>query len=127
MILRIIHKAKDDNARVLLNHTLYGRLVYKQYRGRKHAYYVQGLLDNIKFVKKPSGGECIVFGDVDKDNLLDILSIFGEIEIDEPNFADEELEEYEYNAQTGYEYWKAKADQKKLPMRMRQRRMNDGN
>ena len=121
MVIKITYRAKDGNARVLLNHTLYGRLVYKNYRGRKHAYYVQGLLDNVKFIRKDSGGECLVFGTTNTSTLQDVLNIFGTIEIKEANFVEDELNELEQQSHTGAEYWKQKAEEKELPLRTRQR------
>lgn len=115
MAIKITYKTKDGNARVLLNHTLYGRLVYKNYRGRKHAYYVQGMLDDKKFSRHKHGGEVIVYDNIDVEYFKNMLSIFGEVTMEEidvhhnPNFI------------TGAEYWKNKAQEKGLPLRIRKR------
>jgi len=47
----VTYKPINPKSRTLLNHLLYGRIVYKNRRGKKLAYYIKGLLDNIKYSK----------------------------------------------------------------------------
>ncbi|MDX1279514.1 hypothetical protein [Oceanihabitans sediminis] len=109
-------KAKDDNARVLLNHTLFGRLDYRNYRGKKYAYYVQGMLDNTKFFRLGNGKVFIQIKEI-TDDQLELLKIFGyftakETTTDAENINDAELK-------TGHEYWADRAKEKELPLRVR--------
>jgi len=115
----IVYKAKDNNARVLLNHTVFGRLVYRNYRGRKYANYVPGLLDNVKF-KRIKGGKIFVklCAEFITDYFIDIVEIFGKVWVSSytaTEFKEEELK-------TGAEYWTERAKLKNLPMKRGKKR-----
>lgn len=115
----IKYKAKDDNARVLLNHSIFGRLVYRNYRGRKYANYVPGYLDSIKF-KRIKGGEIFVkfCNEFDIDYFREVVKIFGDTNIiwsGNTNFKEEELK-------TGEEHWTELAKLKDLPMKRGKKR-----
>ena len=123
----ITYKAKDANARTLLNHTLFGRLVYKNTRGKKRAYYTPGLLDTLRFTRLlPSK----IFVEEDVLNIYDefnqqslvhirdgILSLFGDVV-----FTKDERDEEEYRLITAREYWKAVANEKGYMFHVKRKR-----
>jgi len=108
---QISYTPKDSHSRTLLNHTLFGRIIYRAYRGRKYAYYAPGFLDNIKFFRFSNG---VIFAENLSEEQINILNIFGEIKI-----VPFEIDEMETKLLTGKEYWHKLADEKKLMMRER--------
>ena len=100
----IKYKPFDSNSRVSLNHDLFGRIVYRNYRGKKYAYYKPGLLDQIKFYRL-TGGKIFVTEKVDVERLRDL----GSITIEEA-----ERDEKELLLTTGEEYWTRIAKEKDL-------------
>jgi len=101
------YKPKDAGSRTLFHHTLFGRLVYRNYRGRKYAYYAPGLLDNIGFTRLLNGK---IFVETLEGIDIDLLNIFGEISITPEEREDTALK-------TGKEYWQDIAAEKSLMMR----------
>ena len=99
-----MYKPFDSNKRVNLNHDLFGRIVYRNYRGKKYAYYNPGLLDKIKFYRL-TGGKIFVTEKVDVERLRDL----GSITIEEA-----ERDETELLLKTGEEYWNKVAKEKDL-------------
>ena len=93
--LIITYKPKDANARTLLNHTLYGRLVYKNTRGKKTAYYVGGILDNTYYSRIISSKVFIL--DEDIERYKELLEMFGQIDV--------QLAERDLHLSTAREYW----------------------
>jgi hypothetical protein len=97
--LILVYKAKDNYSRVLFNHTLFGRLVYNNQRGKITAYYTKGLLDNVLY-KRLSKGSVFISSinpeeDIKKYN--DILSLFGNMEY--------RVEEISEECETARTYW----------------------
>lgn len=109
----ITYKPKDSGSRTLFHHTVFGRLVYRNYRGRKYAYYSPGVLDNIRFARLLSGK---VFVETLDGIDIDLLNIFGDIDIHE-----EERDEQKMALKTGREYWEEISKEKGLMMRTKRK------
>ena len=76
----ISYKPFDSPSRVSLHHILFGRLTYRNYRGKKYSYYVQGMLDKTLF-KRVVDGKIFV---LDMTNInVEELRIFGDIIVEE--------------------------------------------
>jgi len=99
----ITYKPKDDNAKTLLDHTLYGRLLHRNYRGRKYVVYKKGILDAVNFFRKNGGN---VFVETIEENDIDTLKIFGEISVKKYEINDD------IKTQNGKEYWENVAKEK---------------
>ena len=110
----ILHyKPFDDICRVNLHHTLFGRILYRNNRGNKYVFYIQGMLDNTPFTRLADRKIFVI----DLQNInLEELRIFAEISITE---CDMDLSEDKFK--TGMEYWTEKANSKMLPVRIRRR------
>jgi len=118
----IIYKAKDSNARTLLNHTLFGRLMYKHRRGKNIAYYLGGILDNIKFKRLVTSK---IFVDLPYEEVCKICNeqlgdTFGEINVEEAerDIAPEALK-------TGKEYWKSISEETEYVFHVCRKKKND--
>lgn len=92
-------KAFDNASRIKLYHMLFGRNIYQEYRGRKTAYYVPGMLDKTPFCR-------IVERKIFVTSLVNInidqLKVLAEVTIEEvdKDFSMEKLvigEDYWYN------------------------------
>ena len=110
----IKYKTKNNKTRALFHHTLFGRMLYRNYRGRKYAYYVPGMLDNVKFARLMDSKIFVEHLDTLD---IDLLNIFGEINI-EPCERDEKL----LNLLTGREFWYFRAQERGLLVRERKKR-----
>jgi hypothetical protein len=110
----IIYKPKDSNAKVLFHHTLFGRLVSRNIRGRKSLYYVPGMLHTVKFARIADSN--IFVENIDKLD-VDLLNIFGEL-----NIKPEAIEESTITLLTGREYWLKKGNERGLPINERKPR-----
>ena len=105
------YKPKDDLSRTLLNHTLFGRIVYKNRRGKKMAYYAPGLLDNLRFIRLKNSQIFVeenflnLFEEEEFRDIFETFNIFGDILLIESEHDDEGLT-------TGQEYWKTIAEEK---------------
>ena len=104
----ITYKPKDDYSRVLFHHTLFGRIIYRNYRGRKFAYYAPGILDNIEHFKIESSK--VFLKTIDGID-MDIINIFGEIRVSETELPDDT------KLYTAKEFWTDKAKEKGLELR----------
>ena len=115
----ISYKPKDSGSRTLFHHTLFGRIVYRNYRGRKYAYYAPGILDDILFARLLDGK---IFVESIENIDIDLLNIFGDITI-----SSEERDEEEISLKTGKEHWQHIASEKNLLMRTKRssRKKND--
>lgn len=100
----ITYKPKDDTSRVKLNHDLFGRIIYRNYRGKKYTYYSPGILDEVRFFRL-SGGKVFVEEEVNISNLKDLADIGIESAI---------RDEKELLLMTGKDYWKRIAKEKGL-------------
>lgn len=87
-----------------MNHALFGRIVYRNYRGKKYAYYSPGLLDKVRFYRI-AGGKIFLDSKID----IDSLEILADIKI-EPAERDED----QMLLCTGEEYWERIAKEKDL-------------
>ena len=105
----IKYKAFDKGSRVLLNHTLFGRLISKKNKRKKIAYYKKGMLHDVEF-KRIKNGQIFVKS-LDKIYVED-LRMFGDINITQTKM---DIEETEFI--TGYEYWAKVAKNRNLLMR----------
>lgn len=105
----ISYKAHNNKSRTILNHLLFGRLVYRNYRGRQSAYYVPGMLDDKKFYR-------ILQSKIFVENMVginvDVLNEYADLDIKEDEREDTHLK-------TGREYWSNVAREKELPLRVR--------
>jgi len=115
----ITYKPFDSKSRVTLHHILFGRLTYRNYRGKEYSYYVQGILDKIRWIRVMDSKIFVL-------NIEDIK--FEELRI----FADILVEECEReltidSLKTGEEYWKDIAKEKGLDFHIRKKkgRKND--
>lgn len=108
----ITYKPKDAYSRVLLHHTLFGRISSKTYRDKTTHYYKNGLLDRILFVKLEDSK--IFVKDLEGID-IELLKLFGEITIEDSEQNDN------IQMQTGYDYWNTIAIKRgiltKLPKR----------
>jgi hypothetical protein len=112
----VIYKPKDKYAGTLLHFTIFGRLSYRNRRGRRYANYTKGFLHNLKYVKLIRGKIFIKDSEqLNLDELREQLPIFGEFSIKEVDRNDI-LEE---NLYTGREYWKRIANEKGYAFRSR--------
>lgn len=93
----IKYKAIDDYKRVIFNHSLFGRLIYQNYRGKKYAYYSPGMLDDTLFVRIKNG--VVFLSNIDNVD-FDILSDYATCEIEEC-----EQTIFPNKLQTGKQYW----------------------
>jgi len=99
----------DDLSRVQLNHTLFGRILYRNNRGNKYVFYIQGMLDNTPFVRLANRTIFVI--DLMGINLEE-LRIFGEISITQ---CDKDISEDKFL--TAKEYWAERAYNQNLPVR----------
>ena len=97
-----------------MNHTIFGRVLYKVYRGRKTGYYIQGLLDTIKWCRPENGKIFIENDESAKDLIIDMLPVFGKYTIEKTN-----LDVPEEKMITGHEYWKRSVEAKQVPFKER--------
>lgn len=102
-----------DNNRTLLNHTLFGRLVYRNYRGRKYANYVPGMLHNIPFARLTVSKIFIPEAYFDKLD-LDLLNIFADLLVETVDLDELEIK-------TGEEHWISISTEKGVPIRKSRR------
>ena len=110
----IYYKPFDTLCRVNLHHTLFGRILYRNNRGNKYVFYIQGMLDNTPFVRLADRKIFVI--DMQDINLEE-LRIFAEISITE---CDQDISDDMFK--TGQEYWEEKATSKELPIRIRRRK-----
>ena len=96
------YKPKDVNARTLLNHTLYGRLIYKERRGKRIAYYSKGIFDDVFFARIFDSKIFVTEKEFTKveERLSSLKDIFGEM-----NFEEAEREEDKLFFKTGKQHW----------------------
>jgi len=110
----ITYKPFDNSSRVSLHHTLFGRLTYRNYRGKKYSYYVQGMLDETPFIRVMDGKIFVL--NIDDINLEE-LRIFGDISTEE-----QERELTIDSMKTGEQYWKDISKEKGLDFYVRKQR-----
>ena len=106
----ITYKPYDSGARTLLNHTLFGRIVYKNYRGRKYAYYDSGMLDNTRFARLITSK---IFVESMSTINVDVLEAMAVIDVKQ-TIRDEST----MNLATGREYWERIAEERGVPVRV---------
>jgi hypothetical protein len=99
-------EAFDDDARIKLYHMLFGRNVYRNYRGKRYAYYTPGMLDKTPFLKVI---ERRIFVTSMVNIYVEQLKIFGNITVDEVE-RDYPMEKLT----TGEDYWHNMAQEKGL-------------
>ena len=106
----IKYKPYDSGARTLLNHTLFGRNVYKNYRGRRYAYYDKGMLDDTRFAR-------LITSKIFVENMstinVDVLETMAVIDVKQTI-----RNESDMNLATGREYWEKIATEKGVPIRV---------
>lgn len=100
----ITFSPKNSLGRVKFNHELFGRIIYRNYRGKKYVYYSPGILDDTKFFRL-SGGKVFIAGQVDVEGLRDLADITVEEASRDPS---------EMLLMTGKEYWERVAKEKGL-------------
>lgn len=110
----IKYKPFDSSSRVNLHHVLFGRLTYRNYRGKKYSYYVPGMLDNVPFIRVVDSKIFVL--DIDKINLEE-LRIFGDITVEES-----EREITIDSLKTGEQYWKDVSKEKGLECHVRRKK-----
>jgi len=113
----IEYHAIDAKSRTMLNHILFGRLVYRNYRGRKTAYYIQGMLDQTKFYRLLDSK--IFVTSIDDLNFEE-LRLFGKV-----LSTKSERDIAENVMKTGEEHWQSIATEKNIVVRTRRRSKND--
>lgn len=95
------YKAYDNGSRVLLNHTLFGRLISKKNKRQNISYYKRGMLDKTPFKRLGHGR---IFVKSLSDISIEELRVFGDIQT-QPTTLDIGVDELI----TGEEYWADKA------------------
>jgi len=110
----ISYKPFDNSSRVTLHHVMFGRLTYRDYRGKKYTYYVPGMLDDTPFIRVVDGKIFVL--DISKINLEE-LRIFGDITIEET-----EREITIDSMKTGEQYWKDVSKEKGLDCHVRRKK-----
>ena len=108
------YKPFDNSSRVNLHHTLFGRLIYRNYRGKKYSYYVQGKLDKTPFIRIVDSKIFVL--NIDNINLEE-LRIFGDITVEES-----ERELTIDSLRTGEQHWKDIAKEKGLDFHVRNKK-----
>lgn len=107
----ITYKPFDNSSRVTLHHILFGRLTYRNYRGKKYSYYVQGMLDKTPFLRVVNSKIFVL----DMGNInLEELRIFADITLKEC-----EREISIDSLKTGEEYWNDVAKERGLDFHVR--------
>ena len=109
----VTYKAHDITARTLLNHRLFGRIVHQNYRGRKYAYYIRGLLHDVPFARLIKSK---IF--IKDENAIpyDILKDLGTIDIKHGD-RDEEMLVF----MTGKEHWERLAKEKGFVLKIQRK------
>ena len=110
----ITHKPFDNSSRVTLHHVLFGRLTYRNYRGKKYTYYVPGMLDSVPFIRIMNSKIFVL--DIDKINLEE-LRIFADITVEE---GDREITID--SMKTGEQYWKDVSKERGLECHVRRKK-----
>ena len=110
----ITYKPFDNSSRVTLHHILFGRLTYRNYRGKKYSYYVQGMLDQTPFLRVVDGKIFVL--NLDEINLEE-LRIFGDILTEEC-----EREITIDSMKTGEQYWRDASKEKGLDFHVRRKK-----
>ena len=110
----ITYKPFDSKSRVTLHHIFFGRLTYRNYRGKKYSYYVQGLLDRIPWIRVMDSKIFVL--NIDGINLEE-LRIFADILVE-----DCEREITIDSMKTGEEHWKAISKEKGLDFHVRRKK-----
>ena len=110
----ISYKPFDSKSRVSLHHILFGRLTYRNYRGKKYSYYVQGTLDTIPWIRIMDSKIFVI--NIDDINLEE-LRIFADIIVEEC-----ERELTIDSLKTGEQYWKDIAKEKGLDFHVRRKK-----
>lgn len=100
---------KSGTNTTILNYTLYGRLLYRKYRGKTYANYVPGMLHNTKYSKNGYGK--LFINDIN-DIDFDLLSIFCTFSYEEVDIPQEKL-----NMITAEEFWMNKAKERNVTVR----------
>jgi len=110
----IIYKPFDNHSRVNLHHTLFGRLTYRNYRGKKYSYYIQGMLDKTNYIRIMDSK--IFVQHIDDINFEE-LRIFGDITIEET-----ERELTIDSLKSGEQHWKDISIEKGLDFHVRNKK-----
>ena len=100
----LTYKPVDDIGRVKMHHKLFGRIIYRNYRGKKYAYYSPGILDDIQFYRLSTGKIFMV-----KKPDISEINEFAEIEI-----SPGERDEKDMLLITGEQYWTKIAKEREL-------------
>jgi hypothetical protein len=99
-------KPFDADSRIKLYHMLFGRNVYRNYRGKRYAYYSPGMLDKTPFLKVI---ERRIFVTSLTNIFIEQLKILGDITVEEVE-RDYSMEKLS----TGEDYWHNMAQEKGL-------------
>jgi len=110
----IKYEPKDDYGRTLINHSLFGRLVYRYYRGRNYGYYIPGFLDKKPYYKEKVSE--VFVKDLEGID-IDLLQNYADVTITKVSVPDVPLV-------TGRDHWTKKAKEKGVIMRVRRKTKN---
>lgn len=100
---------------VAFNHAVFGRLVYRNYRGRKYATYVPGVLDNIKYFKPKNSVFYISIEDFNNIN-MDTINHLASITTRRVS-----LDIQDSDMITGFEHWAEIAREKGVFIRVQKK------
>jgi len=106
----ITYKPKDSYSRTIINHSLFGRIVHRNYRGKKYAYYSAGMLHNTHFARLVNSR---IFVSSLDDIDTELLEKYGIIEVETCNRDDNII-----NLLTGEEHWQSVALERNLNLRV---------
>jgi len=106
----IAYKPKNTESRTAINHSLFGRMVGRYYRGRKSIYYSKGMLHSTRFARLMGSK---IFVESVRSIDFDKLKEYGEI-MCAPCLRDISTLKFV----TGLEYWEQLATEKGLILKI---------
>lgn len=108
----IKYSPKDSISRTGLNHALFGRIIYRTYRGKRYSYYSAGILKDVKFARLLASKIFVEAKILEKADEIENLSLYGDIKMSES-----ERDEDNITLLTGNEYWERIANEKGIVLK----------
>lgn len=110
-VLELNYHGHNDRAITDLNHMLFGRLVYRNYRGRRYVTYVPGMLDSVPHYR-PSTSTVYIPPEYREKIHLQALENSGTISLKSKMVDINKSELF-----TAEEYWREVVSEQNLPIR----------
>jgi len=108
----------NAKSRVLFHHTLFGRILYRRYKKKQYAYYLQGMLDKKPFLRVMDSK---IFLEDTAGIDFDILKSFADIDVKEC-----ERDVRKESMTTAEEHWEMIVKERGLPLKKRRMKIKDG-